>query len=624
MTYGRGKSVVTTTGMNTEFGKIAFSIQQTSETKTPLQVKFEEMARQIGYAVLLLVGIVFASGLLQGSLDLPKMLIFSLSLAVAAVPSSLPAIVTISLAMGARELAKKKMIIRKLPATESLGGVTVICSDKTGTITKNEMTATKIYFDKREFQITGAGYEPEGKFLDSKGRPARTDELELFLQIGLLCNNAKLNLQESRWTVAGDPTEGALVVAARKAGLTIEGSLEKYSVEKEFPFDSERKRMTVVVKEKTSGKRLAFVKGAPDILLKLCDRIFEQGKIRKLTSGDAEKILGAVDSFSENALRVLGIAFNDKVGEKATIENAEKNLVFVGLAGMNDPPRDEVFDAIEKTREAGIKVIIITGDYALTTKAVAKKIGLFKEGDLILTGEEMDGLSDEELAGKIDRITIFARALPIQKLRIVEALKKKGHVVAMTGDGVNDAPALKKADIGISMGIAGTDVAREVSKATLADDNFSTIVNAIGEGRNAYDKIVKSARYLLSCNTGEIAIVFISIMLSFPLPLIPIQILMMNLLTDGLPALGLGLEKAEELVMKRKPRSPTEKPLTRPLITGIVLFGLIMGIGSFWIYASYLDEGLKKAQTVAFTTLVMFQMFAAAGSTCNKPKSFPM
>ncbi|MFH0973304.1 MAG: HAD-IC family P-type ATPase [Candidatus Micrarchaeota archaeon] len=624
VTYGKGKAVIVATGMSTEFGKIASSIQQEKESKTPLQTKVEEMSKQIGMVVVALITIVFVGGIFLENIEPTEMLLFSLSLAVAAIPSSLPALVTISLAVGAKELARKKMIIRKLPAAESLGAATVICSDKTGTITKNEMTVTRIYLAGRELQVTGSGYVPQGEFLTCEGKkiePEKLRNLALFLEIGVLCNNAKMSVENGKYTVLGDPTEGALLVLAEKAGLDQTKALEKYSVVRELPFDSDRKIMTVIVKQKKNktGGELALIKGAPELLLKRCDRILEDGIKRKLTRKDVEKILEANDRFADDALRVLGFAFNDRVPKNPSVENTEKNLVFLGLAGMIDPPREEVCEAVKKTREAGIQVIVITGDHALTTKAVAKKIGLFEEGDLIVTGEEIDGMSDAELARKIDRVRIFARTLPLHKSRIVEALKKKGHVVAMTGDGVNDAPALKKADIGISMGITGTEVAKEVSKAILADDNFATIVNAVSEGRNIYDKIIKSTKYLLSCNAGEIVIVVSALFARMPLPLVPMQILFMNLLTDGLPALGLGFESAEEEAMKRPPRNPSEKPLTKPLMGVMLLFGLIMGLGSFWLFTTYLHEGLEKARTVAFTTLVMFEMFAALGSRSLYP-----
>lgn len=617
VTRGKGRAVVTGTGVNTEFGKIATLIQSQEETKTPLQVKFERMAKQLAIAVLALVAIVFVSGVLRGA-SYGEMLLFSLSLAVAAVPNSLPAIVTISLAFGANELARHKMIIRKLPATESLGSVTVICSDKTGTITKNEMTVTRLHSGGKEYFVSGTGYEPKGEF-SIGGKKANAKELEKLLQISTLCNNSKLYSEAGKWKVTGDPTEGALAVLAEKGGFGRDKARGSYDIVQELPFDSERKAMTVIAKDKASGKKIALVKGAPDLLLEKCDRILANGKVDKITQKERREILAANDSFAESALRVLGFAYTEEIPAKPTAENTERNLVFVGLAGMIDPPRDEVIDAVAKTRHAGIRVVVITGDHALTTKAVARKIGLFKEGDLVMTGDELDLMTDEQLASQIDDVVIFARTLPIQKSRIVDALKKKGHIVAMTGDGVNDAPAIKKADVGISMGITGTDVAKEVSKATLVDDNFATIVNGIAEGRNIYDKIIKSTRYLLSCNMGEISIIMISIFASFPLPLIPMQILMMNLLTDGLPALGLGFEKAESEAMKRPPRNPKDNPLSGRMVLLIALFGIAMGLGSFLLFANYLGEGLQKAQTVAFTTLVMFELFAAVASRSLYP-----
>jgi len=373
--------------------------------------------------------------------------------------------------------------------------------------------------------------------------------------------------------------------------------------------------MSVIFKNKINKKTEAYVKGAPDLLLKVCDRVLEKGRVRKLTKKDRKKILRMNDSFAEKALRVLALAYRELPdSKKYNIDNVEKNLIFVGLVGMIDPPRDEVKEAIEQCQEAGIRVMIITGDHAITTKAIAQQIGLFKEGDIVLTGDDVEKMSDTELEKKIEKVRIIARALPIQKSRIVDALQKRGHIVAMTGDGVNDAPALKKADIGIAMGITGTDVAKEVSKAILTDDNFATIVNAIEEGRNIYNKMIKSAKYLLSCNAGEITAVFMAIMLKFPLPLLPLQILLMNLLTDDFPALGLGFESSEEGVMKRPPRDPKEKPISRKIFLSIVIFGLIMGIGTLFMFMQYKDINVGKAQTVAFTTLVMFQMFAVISS----------
>ncbi len=619
VTYGKGRAVVTSTGMATEFGRIASSIQETKEVQTPLQAKFEQMARQIGIAIIVMVFFVFIGGLLQGKLSVAKMFIFALSLVVATVPSALPAIVTISLALGAKALAAKNMIIKKLPAAESLGAVTIICSDKTGTITKNQMTVTRLYADGRVIRVSGSGYEPKGNFY-LEGKEFSPKNVELLLRIGFLCNNAKLYNADGQWQVIGDPTEGGLIVLARKGGLSEERLHEDYALVQELPFDSERKMMSVVCRLKGTRETFAYVKGAPDIMLSNCDRALINGKVQKLTAKERERILETNDLFAKEALRVLGFAYRELPPlRQYNIDSAESGLVFVGLVGMIDPPREEVRAAVAQCHEAGIKVMVITGDHALTAMAVAKQIGLFSEGDVVLSGEEVDRMSEYDLSKVIGRVRIIARALPIQKSKVVDALKRNGHVVAMTGDGVNDAPALKKADIGIAMGITGTDVAKEVSKGVLADDNFATIVNAVAEGRNIYDKMIKSTRYLLSCNTGEIITVFFAIMLGFPLPLTPLQILLMNLVTDGLPALGLGVEPAEGDVMKRPPRNPRERPITGSSLLLIVLFGIVMGAGTLFIFNLYVDVNLKLAQTAAFTTLVMFEMFAVIGSRSLSP-----
>ncbi|MBI4438827.1 cation-translocating P-type ATPase [Candidatus Woesearchaeota archaeon] len=621
VTYGKGRGVVTGTGMDTEFGKIALTIEEAEEPKTLLQNKFESLARQIGLVVIVLVGVVFVLGLsFQKEVSIARMLIFSISLAVAAVPTALPAIVTIGLALGASSMAKRNVIIKKLPATESMGSVTVICSDKTGTLTKSQLSATRLFFDGNVIDVSGIGYEPKGEFKHGTEKMDKKS-LEFMLRIGYLCNNAKLVEKGGRWDIIGDPTEGALVVLARKGRLDEKALSRRLSVVKELPFSSERKMMTVIAGRKRKPERVcAYVKGAPDVVLKKCARIYDSGRIRSLTKRDRESILSVNESFAEDALRVLGLACRDMpAGGKYEIEGVERDLVFVGLVGMIDAPREEVAAAVKQCEDAGINVIAITGDHPVTAKAVADRIGLLKKDDLVVTGEYIDRLNDSELMEKLGRIRVVARALPGHKLRMVKLLKKQGHVVAMTGDGVNDAPALKTADVGIAMGITGSDVAKEVSKTVLVDDNFASIVNAISEGRNIYDKIIKSSRYLLSCNLGEIITVFLAIMLNLPLPLVPLQILMMNLLTDGLPALGLGMEGAEEDVMKRSPRNPKESLFTNEMLILTLIFGIVMGIGTLFIFNTYLDRGEEVARTAAFTTLVLFEMFAVVGSRSLYP-----
>ncbi|MFH1450749.1 MAG: cation-transporting P-type ATPase [archaeon] len=614
VTYGKAKAIVTKTGMRTEFGKIATSLQEIEEVPTPLQMKFSRLAKQIGIIAVSLILTVFAIGLMRGTLTLGRMILFALALTVSTVPNSLPIIVTVGLSLGAKRLAGSNMLIKKLPAAESLGAATVIVSDKTGTITKNEMTVTEMFCNNTVFTVSGSGYEITGNFYE-KDKQVSPKQFETLMRIGYLCNSASLIKNDGKPVILGDPTEGSLLVLAKKAQISEEKISKNFSFLQELPFDSDRKRMSVIFKNKLNHNIEAYVKGAPDLLLNACSKIYENGRTRKITSKDRKKIHEMNCHFAGKALRVLALAYRDLSGiKKYSVKSVEKNLVFVGLVGMIDPPREEVKLAVQQCQEAGIKVMVITGDHALTAQAVAKEIGLFKKGDIVLTGEDIQKMSDAELRKKIDSIRIIARAMPIQKSRVVEALQKQGHIVAMTGDGVNDAPALKKADIGIAMGITGTDVAKDVAEATLLDDNFASIVNAVREGRNIYDKMVKSAKYLLSCNTGEITAVFMAIMLKFPLPLLPLQILLMNLLTDDFPALGLGFESYETNIMKRSPRNPKENPLTKRILMSILIFGAIMGAGTLFLFSRYTSISLGKAQTIAFTTLVMFQMFAVLSS----------
>jgi len=628
VTRGGGKGIVTVTGKGTEFGKIANTIEEIEDTATPLQIKFEKMAKQLTLIVLGLVTIVFLISIftfdkadMQWSKFIGGLFIFSLSLAVAAVPSALAAIVTISLSRGAKRLASKNMIIKRLPAAESLGAVTVICSDKTGTLTKNQMTITKILTNNTIISITGSGYVPAGEFYSGtkKLEPKHLRDMDLLFKIGYLCNDAKLvnnkvdgeNSSADVWSIIGDPTEGSLIVLARKGNIDEKSVEENYDKVHELPFDAERKLMSVIYENYDNKKTESYVKGAPDFVLKLCTKILVNGKVRKLEKKDRDEILQHNNAFAEDALRVLALAYRDVSKlRKYDIPLVEKDLVFVGLVGMIDPPREGVKEAIQQCDSAGIRVMMITGDHPMTAKAIARQLVLLRDGDLVLTGLGLDKLSDEELAEQIDNIRIIARALPIQKTRIVDALQKKGHIVAMTGDGVNDAPALKKADVGIAMGITGTDVSKEVAKTILVDDNFATIVNGIAEGRNIYDRILKSTKYLLACNVGEVTTVFFAVLLGFPLPLITLQLLLMNLLTDGLPALGLGSENAEEDVMKHSPRNPKANPLTKDMLWLIMIFGIAMGLGTLFAFSLFYHADLKTARTVAFTTLVMFEMCA--------------
>ena len=538
---GRAKAVVAATGMKTEIGKIATLIEEVKPESTPLQKKMDQLGRWLGAVIICIAVVIFIVGLLVHKAPLLKMLLVAVSLAVAAVPEGLPAVVIISLALGTQRMLKRNALVRRLPSVETLGSTTVICTDKTGTLTVNEMTVKKLFVNGRIIDVSGVGYGTKGQFL-YKGKQAGIDDIELLLKIGALNNNAELKDNG----IIGDPTEGALVVSAAKAGLIKEELEIEYKRVDEIEFTSERKMMTTI--HKHHGERLAFVKGAPEVVLKLCNYIDINGKAKKLTESEKREILDVNHEFANEALRVLGFAYKTLLDTES-----EKNLIFVGLQGIIDPPREEVKSAIEKCRKAGVKVIMITGDHEITAKAIAQEIGLSGKA---ITGHHLDEIKN--LEDWVEDIAIFARVNPEHKIKIVDALKKKGHIVAMTGDGVNDAPALKKADIGIAMGITGTDVSKEASSMILTDDNFASIVNAIEEGRGTYDNIRKYFAYLISGNIGEIFIIFLGIIFGLPLPLTATQILLINLVTDGLPALALSADPFEPNVMSRRPRKQDE------------------------------------------------------------------
>jgi P-type Ca2+ transporter type 2C len=594
ITDGKGKAVVVGTGMNTELGKIAKLIDSTHEVKTPLQLKLEKLGKLLTY---LTIGVcIFIFGVLfLREADLLTALITAVSLAVAAIPEGLPAVVTISLALGVQRMVKRNALIRKLPSVETLGGTTVICTDKTGTLTRNEMTVKKVYVDSTLIEVNGSGYVPEGDFSE------HPEDLNLLLKIGMLNNDAKLDKKEDgSFGIRGDPTEGALIVSGSKAGFSHSKLAEESPRVDEILFDSKRKRMTTV---HTHGKKkFVYVKGAPDIILGLCSHILVDGEVKKLDSKGKKKIHEVNEKLANDALRVLGFAYKEV--HPRTKSDYERDLIFVGLQGMIDPPREEVKEAIAKCNTAGIKVVMITGDYIGTASAIARDLGI--EGKAI-AGHDIDNM---DLEKNVDNIGVYARVDPEHKMRIVEALKKKGHVVAMTGDGVNDAPALKAADIGISMGISGTDVAKEASDMILTDDNFASIVNAVEEGRGIYDNIKKFVQYLLSSNLGEILVIFFATILGMPLPLLAVQILWMNLVTDGFPAVALGVDPAARNIMKRKPRNTAEGILTRAFGTKVFYTGFLIAAGTlfvFWYNLNIVGVTLQHAQTLAFTTLVVLQ-----------------
>ncbi|MFA4935785.1 MAG: HAD-IC family P-type ATPase [Candidatus Methanoperedens sp.] len=604
---GNGIAVVAGTGKNTQIGSIAQMIQIEDE-EPPLKKKFAGLATQLAKIVLLACLVVFIAGTLRGQ-DVLGMLVIAAALAVAGIPEALPFIVTATLAIGTQRMAKRHAIIRKLPAVETLGCATVICSDKTGTITRGEMTVGKMFTDAL-IEVTGSGYVPEGEFRKSgvKIQPLQDAHLAELLKIGMLCNNSYLE-HDGGWRIIGDPTEGALLVAAKKAGIS-----ETHPRVTELPFDSERKLMSTL--HTTPRGITAFIKGAPEVVLGLCTHIYEGGSVRLLNSDDREKILEANKTMAQEALRVLAFAEKTFEGDGCSEYAAtcvEQELVFVGLMGMMDPPREEVIEAIATCKRAGIKTVMITGDNKLTATAVGKTIGLLDDGD-VLDGSEIEKMSDEELSSAARSVSIYARATPAYKLRIVDALKRNGHIVAMTGDGVNDAPALKKADIGIAMGITGTDVAREASDMVITDDNFATIVHAIEEGRRIYDNIQKSASYLLSVTFAEVAVIFVAfVIMDYPLPLIALQILYVNLVTEEFPALGLSLEPGASDIMSRKPRDPREQILSKRILFYTLAIALIFFIGTFTLFAWTLEQSqnLQLAQTTAFATLITCGLFNA-------------
>jgi Ca2+-transporting ATPase len=646
VTYGRGQGLVVATGMKTEIGKIAEMIQSYEEEPTPLQVKLDQLGRTLGILTLVvctLVGVIgvvrdtqlavfFTEGL-RTYLALPEtvptlidMFMVAVSLAIAAVPEGLAAVVTISLALGMQEMIRRHALIRKLPAVETLGSATAICSDKTGTLTQNEMTAVQMYVDRSLLTITGEGYKPEGAFLDSgevvglEGYPG----MRLLLRAGLLCSDARLERIDDNsdvgWRIAGDPTEGAFVVAAAKAGYRREELGQEYPRLAEIPFDSERKRMTTFHPDPRYGNYVAYMKGAPDIVLGLCHHVLEDGVMRPLTQERRLNILDVNEALAANALRVLGVAFRplQQVPDDPQPDAAEQDLTFIGLLGMIDPARPEVAPAIQTARHAGIETVMITGDYLNTALAISKEIGLLHDSDRALTGTDLDRMDEAEFEQIVEDVAVYARVSPQHKVRIVDALKSRGHVVAMTGDGVNDAPALKRSSIGVAMGITGTDVSKETADMVLTDDNYASIVSAIEQGRIIYSNIRKFVYYLLSCNMAEIAILFVAMLLGWPLPLVPIQLLVLNLITDGAPALALGVEKGDPDIMDRKPRPVREPIINRDMVTGIVVQTVAISLAVLIAFQVGMQQGPTVARTMAFATLSISELLRAYTSRSER------
>ncbi len=645
VTYGRGEAVVTATGMGTQMGAIATLIQAVEEEETPLQRELTQVGKQLGLLVLVVALVVIATGMLTAdelsSSRLLELFLFGVALAVAAIPEGLPAIVTAVLALGVRRMASRNAIVRRLPAVETLGSATVICSDKTGTLTRNEMCVRRLLLDgNRVLAVEGEGYAPMGRFVDTAGQsvPSEDEALRALLRCAILNNDATLrHMDDDQWRIVGDPTEGALLTAAAKIGLDGGRLRREYPRQGEIPFSSERKRMTTI--HTLNSQSMAFVKGAPDVVIELCTSVRQDGRTIPLTQADREAILAHNEAFAGDALRTLGFASRllptqDGDAQEPNADDVEQELVWEGLAGMIDPPRTEAREAVAQARSAGIRTIMITGDHQLTALAIAKELGIAAADDRAVAGQELAEMDEPTLAATVREVNVYARVNPAHKLRIVRALKAQGEVVAMTGDGVNDAPALRQADIGVAMGITGTDVSKEAADMILSDDNFATIVAAIGEGRAILDNVRKFIRYLLSSNAGEVLTIFGGMLVAgllglytdegtLLLPLLAVQILWINLVTDGGPALALGLDTPESGLMERPPRSADEGIITRGMWVQVGLVGLVMMTGTLLVFDAYLPDGLftfawlaadgeesvSYARTVAFTTLVLFQLF---------------
>ena len=591
ITSGKGHAVVTSTGMQTQFGKIAKMVQESEKDMTPLQIDLDDLGKKLGILIIALCIIVFGAEVIQqATASIMEALLAAIALAVSAIPEGLPAVVTITLAIGVQRMVQRNAIVRRLPSVETLGSTTIICSDKTGTITKNEMTATTMFVNGMTVSVSGVGYNNAGKFTRaSEEFQALSDpHVEKLLEIGQLCSNSVLQPDitgKADWSVVGDPTEGALLVLAEKAGKSYDATLSEYSEITEISFDSARKRMTSI-NENLKGEVVACSKGAPEVLLPLCSRIYEGGQVRPLTDKERDSIVQINAGLAENALRVLAFAYRPLEGDIPDWEpeRVERNLIFIGLIGMIDPPRDEVRDAMRICKMAGIRPIMITGDHKLTARAVAVDVGLIDRDGEVLSGADLDNLSPGEYAEAVIRCNVFARVAPEHKLQIVSALKAHNEVVAMTGDGVNDAPAIKIADVGISMGIRGSDVTKEASDVILTDDNFATIVSAVEKGREIYSNIRKFVRFLLAANFDEVFLIFTVIMLGLPLPITAIQILWLNLATDGFPAMALGVDPPESGVMDRPPRKPGAKMMDRGMASFIIIAGFIAFLASITVF----------------------------------------
>ncbi len=646
VTYGRAKGVVAATGMQTEMGHIAEMIQSVEEEQTPLQRKLDDVGKALGIGSLVICGLVFLVSVFRPLIlfgtwptgeEIAEFFMIAVSLAIAAVPEGLPAVVTICLALGMQEMVKRHALIRRLPAVETLGSATIICSDKTGTLTQNQMTVTRLWTDGRSYHVTGKGYVPTGKF-ELNGDVIEVAEHETLKHVlwgSVLCNDAVLEEEEGEdeYRMVGDPTEGSMIVAAAKAGYWRSELEEKFPRVGEAPFDSDRKRMTTIHENPgpfglEDAEYIAVVKGAPDLVLERCVSMeTASGEIVEMDQARRDTISKANADMASQALRVLAVAYRpiDEVPDEPKPAVIEQDLIFAGLIGMIDPARPEVVPAVRKAQGAGLRTMMVTGDYAATAAAIANEIGILRPNHEVVSGAELEKMSDEQLQERIDHVDVFARVAPHHKVRIVSALRARNNVVAMTGDGVNDAPALKRADIGVAMGITGTDVSKQTADMVLTDDNYVSIVSAIEQGRVIYSNIRKFVYFLLSCNMAEIAILFFAALVGWDVPLTAIQLLWLNLLSDGAPALALGLEKGDPDIMERPPRPPDEPVINREMIGGVVVQTIAIATAVLLAYsrgrafaAEAGTDPVLTAKTLAFVTLVLSELFRAYTSRSER------
>ena len=616
VTYGRGKGIITDIGMKTQMGNIADMLNDVEDETTPLQKKLDSLGKVLGIVCLGVCGIIFLLGLLRG-MEFFDIFMLSVSLAVAAIPEGLTVVVTVVLAMGMQKMVKCNAIIKRLSAVETLGSTTVICSDKTGTLTQNKMTIQKLYNGEDSFDVSGTGYSPVGEVVDADGKPAKDKVLKV-IEGGLLCNDASYD--PSKESIIGDPTEGAMVVLAHKVGMEKDAWNRKFPRIQEIPFDSDRKLMSTY--HEIDGKIVMYTKGAPDELLRRCVSIELNGKVEALGDAKREEILAKNQAFAEEALRVIGVAY--RVVDKAVVDlEMENDLIFVGLMGMIDPPRVEAKDAVAVCKTAGIQVKMITGDHKITASAIGAQLGI--ESERTVEGREINEMNDEELRECVKTTSVFARVSPEHKVRLVDAVRANGNIAAMTGDGVNDAPSLKHADIGVAMGITGTDVSKEAADMILTDDNFASIVRAVAEGRTIYANIRKVVGFLLSCNIGEILVLFLAMLIGFDEPLVAIQLLSINLITDAFPAFALGMEKEEAGVMDRKPRDPSEPIVNRKMVVAVALQSAALAFGTLGSFAyGYFVHDLEVARTGCFLTLVLGELLRAYSARSENTSVFKM